>query len=246
MKSHQDSAPPDIDEFGAEENEAPPFAARRAAHLSIDALARYCADELQGLGARPDATGAYGFELLRRAVVDESAAAAAVAQELYAPLVQRWITQHQRFSEAGAGGEAIVQAAFQNFFGGVDGRAFARFGGFAGALSYLKVCVHAAIAAHLRQQARTVCVRGANELDALPRPSARTEELWRNVCRILPDPRDQLLARCVFALGMGPRDIAAAYGDYWSSAREVASALARMRRALRAAPELIEQVERLV
>jgi hypothetical protein len=63
-------------------------------------------------------------------------------------------------------------------------------------------------------------------------------ELWRQIERLLPDPRDRLLARCAFVEDLKPRQIVKAYPSRWRDEREVSVELYRIRRLLRNDPEL--------
>lgn len=215
----------------AGEHEVPQQTTPELSRLALEELARHCTAELQRVYGGADASGVYGVELLRRAVGAESGAAAAVAAELYRPLIHRWVAQHPRFDLVGANTDALAHAAFSAFVAGLRSASCSRFPTLATALSYLKACVHAAIVGQVRDQQRAHTNATPRALQAFPRDDQQA--LWRHICRILPDPRDQLLARCVFALGMTPGEIAAAYGDYWRSAQEVTDALQRLRQALR-------------
>jgi hypothetical protein len=102
--------------------------------------------------------------------------------------------------------------------------------------------VHTAIAQYLRDQEPAPTM----PLDDAPSPAHTPDmstgvvaaELWRRVERVLTDPRDRLLARCVFVEDLKPRQIVQAYRGQWKDEREVSVELYRIRRLLRNDPEL--------
>ncbi len=79
-------------------------------------------------------------------------------------------------------------------------------------------------------------------LEDVPEPSEEEDlaerleahDLWSRVLRLLPDDRDQLLARLTFVLGYKPRDICSFHPTFWTTEREVSVALYRIRSVLRA------------
>ena len=210
--------------------------------LTIDELAQRCAEETDKFTRWQDNDPQFCFELLRRALADQSDEAFTYVFRVYERPVTNWVYHHSRFPLTGESAEFFTGAAFRAFHAALQGSKFERFPTLAAVLSYLKTCVHTAIAQYLRDEERgqTMPLDGAGELAETPDLGQRAEagELWAHICRLLPDERDRLLARCAFALGLKPREICVVYHNYWSNERDVSVALYRIRRILRADPEL--------
>lgn len=208
----------------------------------LEDIARRCAEETEKYSRQIDHDTAFCFELLRRALAERVPEAFTYVYQIYERQVTGWVYQHRGFRHTGEVPEYFTGAAFQSFYAAVQGAKFDRFPTLAALLTYLKTCVHTAVARHLREGARNV----AEPLDAIDPPSGAPEpgagvearELWEHICDLLPETHDQLLARCSFVLGLKPRHICAAYRAYWNSERDVTVALYRIRRTLRADPLL--------
>lgn len=212
------------------------------ATLPVTDIAQRCAEETDKYSRKLDNDPRFCFELLRRALAERVPDAFTHVYQIYERQVTKWVYQHRGFPLTGESAEYFTSAAFQSFYAAVQGAKFDRFPTLATLLSYLKTCVHTAVARHLRDSERDV-VQPLDETNApadAPNLSARVEarELWAHICRLLPDERDQLLARCSFVLGLKPRHICVAYRGYWNSERDVTVALYRIRRTLRTDPEL--------
>ena len=102
--------------------------------------------------------------------------------------------------------------------------------------------VHTAIALYLRAQQPMPALPLDNAPNAAHLPDLGTRiaaaELWRQIEQRLADPRDRLLARCVFVEDLKPRQIIKSYPAHWKDEREVSVELYRIRRLLRNDPEL--------
>jgi hypothetical protein len=210
--------------------------------LTTAELADRCARETARFLRHADHDPAAGFELMRRALAEGSDEAFTQVYRVYTPLVTAWVYRHSRFALTGESADYFVSGAFRAFYLALRGERFARVPTLAAALGYLKTCVHTEIIQYLRGQKAELTVsadevpEGAAEPDLGARVQA--EELWAHLCRLLPDERDRQLARCAFALGLKPRQVCAAYPAQWRSEREVSVALYRLRRILRADPDL--------
>jgi hypothetical protein len=210
--------------------------------LPVADLAERCAEETAKFVRRAASDTRFCVELLRRALVDRSPEAFTHVYRVYEQLVTSWVYRHSRFALTGESAEYFTSAAFRSFYFALAGDRFAQFPSLAALLNYLKMCVHTAIAQHLREVAQYTAVP-LEEITELPEavdPDAQVEaeELWARICRLLPDERDQLLARCAFVQGLKPREIAAAHPTAWRSTREVSVTLYKVRRMLRADPEI--------
>lgn len=212
--------------------------------LSVADLAQRCAEETEKFARRVANDTQFCFELLRRALAEQSDDAFTYVFQVYERSVTNWVYHHSRFALTGESAEFFTGAAFRAFHSALQGSKFERFPSLAAILSYLKMCVHTAIAQYLRDEARAVTtpLDDEGELPVTPDLGERTDasELWEQICRLLPDERDRLLARCAFAQGLKPREICVAFRSHWSNEREVSVALYRIRRILRGDPELAE------
>lgn len=207
-----------------------------AAQASEDELARRCADETEKFHHQLLSDPQYCLELLRRALVDGLSDALTHVYRIYERQVLRWVYSHNRFGETKESAEYFAHQALSSFYFALRGERFKRFPSLQHMLAYLKTCVHSAIAQYLRDQQsrRTVPLTQVqapwleSQLD-----DTHTAELWAYICRLLPDPQAQRLARCTFLLDMKPRHIVASFPQDWSSEREVSLELYQIRRTLR-------------
>jgi len=211
-----------------------------ADRLTIDDLGRLCAAETEKFNRRLPSDAQYCFELLRRALADGAAEAFTRVYLVYERQVQAWVHGHSRFAQTGESPEYFASAAWSTFYFALRGPKFASFPSLPQALAYLKLCVHTAIMQYLRDQPPAAAL--AEQIERVPAPAAPdpfdAELLARRVAALLPDAQDRLLAHCVFAEDLKPRQIVAAYPGRWASERDVTVALYRIRRTLRGDLEL--------
>ena len=220
--------------------------------LSVDALAAECAAETEKFAHRQPSDTGFCFELLRRALADGLTEAFTRVYQVYERQVLSWVYRYPRFIETGESADYFVNAAFSQFYFGVRGPKFARFTALAPLLMYLKQCVHTAIALYLRDQQQIAAlsiedegdsVEGADrEQEAQLEQGTQAADVWALIRGLLPDDRDRLLARCVFALNMKPSEIVAAYPGRFSHEREISVALYRIRHLLRGNAALRSQL----
>jgi hypothetical protein len=186
--------------------------------LLIDDLARLCAAETAKFNRRQPSDAQFCFELLRRALAEGLAEAFTYVYQIYERQVRVWVHSHTRFAQTGESDE------------------FAGFPSLPQVLAYLKVCVHTAIVLYLRDQQPVATLA----LDQHPGIAAAEQlepfdmtQLTERIAQLLPDPQDRLLAHCVFAEDLKPRQIVKAYPGQWNSQRDITVALFRIRRILR-------------
>ena len=175
--------------------------------LSIENLATQCAEETEKFSRRQPNATQYCFELLRRALADGIAEAFTRVYQVYERQVLNWVYRYPRFNETGEEADFFVNSAFSKFYFAVKGPKFERFGSVPSLLMYLKLCVHTAIAQYIRDQQQIVAVSTDDEAAGVDMRDRQQEavldrgteaaEMWALICRLLPAPADQLLARCV-------------------------------------------------
>jgi hypothetical protein len=213
-----------------------------AESLSLDDLTQRCASETEKFNRREPSESRFCFELLRRALADGLSDAFTRVYQIYERQVLVWVHSHSGFARTGESADYFVSAAWSTFYFALRGPRFAGFPSLPQALAYLKLCVHTAIAQYLRDQQPAPTTPLDQAPDAAHAPDLGTRiavrELWRRIERLLPDPRDRLLARCAFVEDLKPRQIVKAYPARWKDEREVSVELYRIRRLLRNDPEL--------
>lgn len=205
-------------------------------------LAQQCAEETDKYRVRQQSEQLFCFELMRRALAEDVPEAFTYIYRIYEPQVLTWVYRHARFIETDETAEYFAGSALRSFYFRTHGPHFAAFPSLAHLLAYIKRCVHTAIAQYLRDHAQPASISleiigdsGQNaDLDA----GLRAAEVWARIVEVLPDQRDQLLARCALVLGMRPQQTYHDYPDQWSGEREISVALYRIRRTLRRDPQL--------
>jgi hypothetical protein len=207
-------------------------------HLRTIELAQRCADETEKFTRQQQNDPQWCYELLRRALAERDVDAFNYVYRTYEGLVLSWVRRHSRFALTGESADYFAGDAFRSFYFALAGPKFERFSSVAAILSYLKMCVHTSIAQYLRGQERAETVPFAEGVEPSTTPdlgeTVTAAEVWQHILGLLPDERDQLLARCVFVLGLKPREICVAYRVHWKDERDVSVALYRIRRVLRA------------
>jgi hypothetical protein len=205
--------------------------------FSLDELTQHCTSETEKFNRREPSDARFCFELLRRALADELSDAFTRVYQIYERQVLIWVHSHSGFARSSESADYFVSTAWSAFYFALHGPKFNSFPSLPQVLAYLKLCVHTAIAQYLRDQqpAPTLPLDDAPDAAHLPDLGAQivAAELWRQIERLLTDPRDLLLARCVFVEDLKPRQIVKAYPTRWKDEREISVELYRVRRLLR-------------
>ena len=208
--------------------------------LSIDDLAQRCADETENFSRRRDNDPRFCFELLRRALAENVSEAFTRIYQIYERQVLGWVYSHSRFQQTAESADFFVTAAWSTFYFALRGPKFGGFSSLPQALAYLRLCVHTAIAQYLRDQPPTAPLDETHDVAVTSDLDTHIDvaDIWRQICRLLPDERDQLLARCTFVEDLKPRQIVKVYTAHWRDEREVSVELYRIRQLLRNKLEL--------
>lgn len=213
-----------------------------AASLLVDTLAQRCAEETERYIRHQASDQQFCFELLRRAFAQGVPEAFTYVYRVYERPVLGWVYKHSRFAQTGEDADFFASKALHTCYMALRGAKFERFPSLAHVLSYLKMCVHTSIMQYLRDQQphESVSIEHVPEQSINPGLDANIDaaEVWQQMCALLPDARDRLLARCTFVLDLKPRQIVNAYPTHWRDEREVSVALFRIRRVLRNNGEL--------
>jgi hypothetical protein len=205
--------------------------------FSLDELTQRCTSETEKFTRREPSDARFCFELLRRALADQPPDAFTRVYQIYERQVLVWVHSHSGFARSSESADYFVSTAWSTFYFALRGPKFDSFPSLPQVLAYLKLCVHTAIAQYLRDQqpAPTLPLDDVPNAAHLPDLGARivAAELWQQIEQLLTDPRDRLLARCVFAEDLKPRQIIKAYPMHWKDEREISVEPYRIRRLLR-------------
>jgi hypothetical protein len=204
-------------------------------NMPLPELVRHCQEETQKYFHKGQHVTIYCFELLRLALQVGVSDAFTHVFRNYQPLVRKWVYNHPQFYGTGEAADYFVSAAFSSFYFAVRGERFARFSTLSQLLTYLKRCVHTAIAQYFRgaEPQAALSLDDNNNLLIEPTESySSLADIWNRITELLPDEVDQLLAHCVFTQNLKPSQIVEIY-PHWQSAREISVQLQRIRRRLR-------------
>ncbi len=204
--------------------------------LSVEELARRCAEETDKFNHRHSNDPRFCFELLRRALAEDQPEAFTYVYQTYERQVIGWVYSHSRFAQTGESAEFFAYAAMRKFYFALRGEKFNRFPDLPRVLTYLKSCVHTEVMQYLRDhQSSSLTLTAADEVEQLSDLNTQVfiTEIWARIQALLPDERDRQLARCAFFQDLKPRQIVTAFPLLWSNERDVTLALYRIRRVLR-------------
>lgn len=199
--------------------------------LSVEQLAQQCAEAVEAAHFEQPSC----YELMRRAFAEYNVDALTHVYQCYEQQVRTWVKGHNHFARTGESAEYFVRKTFSLCYFALRGPRFAHFPSVGHVLAYLKLSVHSVITQYLRDQRLwrvSPPSTEALEFSDLSR-EIQLAEMWTNLCTLLPDERDRLLARYVFVLDLKPRQIIELYPGLWNDLRELSIALYRIRQVLR-------------
>lgn len=208
----------------------------QASRLSVNDLADRCAEETRKFTRHEADDPQFCFELMRRALLHDTAEAFARIYQIYEPLVRRWIYNYSRFIQTGEDVDYFANAALSKFYFALRGSKFEQFDSLAKVLLYLKRCIHTEIAQHIRSQSIIPAIPlPEDDLTPAPKtePDLAAQELWSRIIVLLSDEKDRRLARCLFIEDMKPAQVFSSYPNDWDSPRDVSVARQRITRTLR-------------
>jgi hypothetical protein len=193
--------------------------------MSLVMLAEYCAQEINKYRHNEPSDERYGLEIFRRAVVLHDHDAWAILQHHFTENVRFWLARHA-YREAALRHESeqdYVDHAFQRFWQAVSDQRLT-FTSLAGALRYLRLCLHCAIMDTLRAYAHA-------RIEALPEQGHPDEpqvedhynesELWETICNLLTNERERRVAYLHFHCNLKPREIMRYCSGEFSSEEEI-------------------------
>jgi hypothetical protein len=179
--------------------------------MSLTMLAERCAQEINKYRQNEPNDERYALEIFRRAVVLRDHEAWATLQCLFHENVRFWFSYHAcrdaalRYESE----EDYVDHAFQRFWQAVNDQALT-FTSLAGALRYLKLCLHCAIMDTLRLYAhpRQASLPEQERSDGpLVEDRYDESELWETISSLMVNERERRVAYLHFHCNLKPRDI---------------------------------------
>ena len=194
--------------------------------MSLLMLAEYCTQETNKYQRHEPSDERYGMEIFRRAITRRDNEAWATLQRQFTENVRSWFAHHtyREVALRYENEQDYVDHAFQRLWQTtVCGQAFT-FTSLAGALRYLRLCLHCAIMDTLRAYARV-------RLEALPEQEYPNEpqiedryhesELWEAICNLLTTERERRVAYLHFHCNLKPREIVRYCSNEFSSEEEI-------------------------
>jgi hypothetical protein len=179
--------------------------------MSLMMLAEYCAQEINKYRHNEPSDERFGLEIFRRAVTLRDSEAWAVLQRQFTENVRFWLARHTCRDAAlrHESEQDYVDSAFRRFWQAVSDQRLT-FTSLAGALRYLRLCLHCAIMDTLRAYAHA-------RLEALPQPGHPDEpqvedrynegDLWEIISNLLTNERERRVAYLHFHCNLKPREI---------------------------------------
>jgi RNA polymerase sigma factor (sigma-70 family) len=186
--------------------------------LSVNELARCCAEETNKFLKQNVSNDRYCLELFRRAIVKRDEDAWACIYQQYAPLVLTWVTQHQSaatvLGQDGSG--PLVNAAFAKFSQALTPAKMQNFDSLAAILKYLKMCVHSVVADEVRARQARQYEETLELMEHEPASddpaddvvaSISAQSLWQVIQEELNSEDERVLIYLAYVQGMKPSEI---------------------------------------
>jgi hypothetical protein len=218
------------------------------AMLTLQDLARHCAEETDHYYHSQKYDPQYCFEIFRRAIIDRDQFAWEIILSQYQPLVLKWVNQHPGFLSTGEEDEYFINRAFEKIWIALTPEKFSKFTALASLLSYLKMCVHSVITDQNRARQFSAVEAAASDR---PQDFQASEDshlsiedqaleqdfrqhFWQSIQTRLQDEKEQRVVYDSFFLALKPREIQKLAPNLFTSVEEVylikQNILARFRR----------------
>ena len=200
--------------------------------LSINDLARNCAEETNKFLRQSTSNDRYCLELFRRAIVRRNDDAWASIYQQYAPLVLTWVNQHQSAAAmlGQDGGAPLVNAVFAKFAQALTPAKMGNFDSLAAVLKYLKMCVHSVIADEVRARQARQYEETLEAIEQEPASDDPAEDvvasisiqgLWQVIQEELNGEDERLLIYLAYVQGMKPAEICSHHRQYFPAVEDV-------------------------
>jgi len=200
--------------------------------LSVNDLARSCAEETQKFLHQSASDDRYCLEMFRRAIVGRDDDAWACLYQQYAPLVLTWVNQHQSASVllGQEGSSTLVNAVFAKFAQALTPAKMTNFTSLAALLKYLKMCVHSVIADEIRSRQTRQYEETLDAIEQEPASDDPAEDvisgismqhLWQVIQGELHNEEERLLIYLAYVQGMKPAEICAHQRQHFATVEDV-------------------------
>jgi hypothetical protein len=201
--------------------------------LDIASLALGCKQETGKFFKNLANDARYCFELWCRACRDHLEGALEYIFKIYVPILYSRARQHPAFYQSCQDANSFAHTALANFYHAVNGTPFLeKFQTLPQVMGYLYTCLHTELLGDIRRTEHETPLEDDPQMPS-EEIFSDSQEVWAQLCRVLPDPKDQRLAYLRFVLEMKPAEIVKQYPALWETQREVTIALYRIRRLLR-------------
>ena len=207
------------------------------AALSLAGVVHRCTQESQRFFRQMQHDPRFCYELFRRAIAEQRAAAWDYIYAQYMPEVQGWVNQHPQFPLADEDSEFFANRAFEKMWRALPPDKFPNFPNLKSLLRYLQMCVNAVIVDHVRAQKPVVERAQSATTDTMVievEERLQRQEMWQLIDARLNNEKERLAIFGRYDLGLMPRQIHADYADVFASVNEVhrilQNVLSRLRR----------------
>jgi hypothetical protein len=200
--------------------------------LAISELAAKCSEETTRFFKQRSHNPAFCYELFRRALEQREERAWELIYAQYQKLVEAWVYRHSFFSQAEETVAHFVNLAFERLWSAISEANFKRFPDLPSILRYLQMCIHSALADHMRVR-QLIQLRETSGLD-LPIELSENpgfeellisrdlgNEIWQCVENCLKSDAEKLVAYGSFLLDLKPRQIASRYEGIFADVDDV-------------------------
>lgn len=209
--------------------------------MDLQNLYKLCVEDTRAYLKGLDSQEENCFELLRLALMEDNSLAFTFIYRVYQKQVKRWVYYHSSYSYTDENADYFVSTAFTKFYFATRGNKFSKISSLAGALAYLKACVHTSISEYIRKRrAIMVPIESVSSISKAVNfdRNLHLTAIWKRIETLLVDEEDRLLAYMTFIQGMKPADIVKSDKMTYLDTRAVSVALQRIRRILRKDLEL--------
>lgn len=179
--------------------------------MSLEALRECSVREMTNYRRKLPSDDSYCLEILRRAIELRDESAWQALQRQFSDNVHVWLNghSHKELALRYENDQTYIDDAFRRFWQAVSDQSMS-FSTIAGALSYLRLCLHCAIMDTLRAFAR-------NNIEQIPEHGHPAEpqtedtyhesELWQTIRDLLPSEKERRVAYLHFHCNLKPREI---------------------------------------
>lgn len=232
-----------------------PLTPNQLRRLTLRELEPRCLRESAAFRAGTAADGRYGFELLRRALAEQSEAAWEVVLRVYGRQIVRWVRAHPSFIFSIEEEAYYVNRAFERLWRSIalKPQKFARFHDLPAILRFLKLCVHSAVlddgpattAAEAMVPLHDVADGDLPDttIDLYP---SRTDDFWAHIDAHLQNEQERIAVYGYFYYGLKNRELLALFPKAFRDSKQLANLRITVLRRLARVPEFEDVLRDMV